>query len=138
MSSRASWPQNRVRDEVESGFGRPRPTYPSAQFDETAPANARRLDAVEQLQRVAAEAGLPMAQLALGFVIAHPGVTSAIIGPRTMEQLLDQLPAGDVQLGTDVLDAIDKIVPPGTNLSEMGYFARELIDPARRRRPASS
>src|SRR3954467_5290167 len=94
------------------------PTSPARQrlakrFDMSLPENRRKLDVVEQLQHVADDAGLTMIELALAFVINHPGVTSAIIGPRTMEQLDSQLPAADVVLDPAVLDSIDEIVAPG-------------------------
>ena len=79
----------------------------------------RRLDAVEQLIPLAEEAGLPMTHLAMAFAIAHPGVTSAIIGPRTMEQLDDLLAGADVTLTDDILDRIDEIVPPGTDVGTL-------------------
>ena len=77
-----------------------------------------------------------MVHLALAFVLAHPAVTAPIIGPRTMEQLETQLGAADVSLGTDVLDRIDEIVPPGTTLAELdrGYVPPSIADPALRRR----
>ena len=86
-------------------------------FDLDVPANRAKLDVVEQLAKVAADAGLTMIQLALGFVTSHPGVTSAIIGPRTMDHLESQLAAADTVLSADVLDAIDAIVAPGVDLS---------------------
>jgi len=86
-------------------------------FDLDVPANRAKLDVVEQLAKLAADAGLTMIQLALGFVTSHPGVTSAIIGPRTMDHLESQLAAADTVLSADVLDAIDKIVTPGVDLS---------------------
>ncbi|TQS46074.1 aldo/keto reductase [Cryptosporangium phraense] len=106
-------------------------------FDTSIPANQRRLDAVEQLAKVAEQAGLTMVQLALGFVTAHPGVTSAIVGPRTLEHLRGQLEAADTVLGPDVLDAIDAIVAPGLDLAPDEKFATPpaLLDPALRRRP---
>ena len=96
----------------------------------------RRLDAVEQIIPVAEQAGLPMTHLAMAFAIAHPGVTSAIIGPRTMEQLDDLLAGIDVALTDDVLDRIDEIVPPGTtiNPADAGFVPPAVADPARRRR----
>ncbi|TNH30596.1 aldo/keto reductase [Micromonospora orduensis] len=105
-------------------------------FDTTLPANQARLDAVEQLAAVADEAGLTMIQLALGFVTAHPAVTSAIIGPRTMEHLRSQLDAADTVLSADVLDAIDAIVAPGVDLAPQEKFDTPpaLLDPALRRR----
>lgn len=75
-----------------------------------------RLDTIEQLIVIADQAGLPMSHLAMAFAIAHPGVTSAIIGPRTMEQLDDLLASAQVVLTDDVLNQIDQVVPPGTDV----------------------
>jgi len=80
-------------------------------------AHEARLDAVEQLLGVADQAGVSLTHLAHAFVLEHPDVTSAIIGPRTMEQLDDALAGADVHLDTATLDAIDEIVPPGTDIS---------------------
>lgn len=79
-------------------------------------ADERRLDAVEQLLALADEAGLRLTHLAMAFAIAHPGVTSALLGPRTMEQLDDLLQGVDVALDDELLDRIDAIVPPGVTL----------------------
>jgi len=105
-------------------------------FDLTIPANRARLEAVEQLAKVADQAGLTMIQLALGFVTAHPAVTSAIIGPRTMDHLHSQLAAADTVLSADVLDAIDAIVAPGVDLAAHEKFDTPpaLLDPSMRRR----
>src|SRR5215469_2389368 len=105
-------------------------------FDLTVPANQARLAAVEQLAKVAADAGLTMIQLALGFVTAHPAVTSALVGPRTLDHLHSQLAAADTMLSADVLDAIDAIVPPGTDLAahEKQDTPPALLDPSLRRR----
>src|SRR5699024_10396758 len=92
-----------------------RSTFMSHRFDLERPENRAKLDAVEKLATVAQEAGLTMIQLALGFVLAHPAVTSALIGPRTLAHLQSQLQAQDVQLPDDVLDAVDAIVAPGTD-----------------------
>jgi aryl-alcohol dehydrogenase-like predicted oxidoreductase len=85
---------------------------------------------------LAEETGLSLIHMALAFVNQHPAVTSAIIGPRTMEQLEGQLGAGDVTLEPAVLDRIDEIVPPGTNLNapDGGWTSPALTDPALRRR----
>ena len=77
---------------------------PPERFDLSQPANQRKLDAVEQLARLADEAGITLIQLAIAFVLNHPAITAAIIGPRTMEQLESQLPAADVVLDQAVLD----------------------------------
>ncbi|NLU79874.1 aldo/keto reductase [Micromonospora sp. HNM0581] len=105
-------------------------------YDISIPANRAKLDAVEQLATVADETALSMIQLALGFVTAHPGVTSAIIGPRTMDHLHSQLAAADTVLSADVLDAIDAIVAPGVDLAahEKNDTPPALLEPALRRR----
>lgn len=98
----------------------------------------RRIDAVERFIPLAEEAGIPLTHLALAFVIAHPGVTAALIGPRTMEQLDDLLAAADVELSDELLDRIDEIVPPGTGVGRMDqeYNTPPIVDAAlRRRRP---
>jgi aryl-alcohol dehydrogenase-like predicted oxidoreductase len=104
----------------------------------TALSDERRIDTVEQLIPLADKAGLPMTHLALAFAIAHPGVTSAIIGPHTMEQLDDLLAAADVSLTDDILDQIDAIVPPGTDVGtlDQAYQPPALLNPSLRRRPA--
>lgn len=87
----------------------------------------RRLDAVEQFISLADEAGLPLTHLAMAFAIAHPGVTSAIVGPRTMSHLDDLLAGIDVALTDDLLDRIDGIVPPGT---DVGTLDQAYVPPA--------
>ncbi|WP_061293509.1 aldo/keto reductase [Herbidospora cretacea] len=102
-------------------------------------ADERRLDAVERLVPLAEEAGLPLTHLAMAFATAHPGVSSAILGPRTMEHLDDLLAGVDVVLSADLLDRIDEIVPPGTDVGapdESAYLPPALVDPALRRRAA--
>jgi aryl-alcohol dehydrogenase-like predicted oxidoreductase len=86
-------------------------------YDLSVPENQRKLDAVEELAQLAEELGISLVHLAIAFVIRHPAVTAAIIGPRTMEQLESQLGAVDVELSDEVLDRIDRIVPPGTTIS---------------------
>jgi aryl-alcohol dehydrogenase-like predicted oxidoreductase len=86
-------------------------------YDLSRPENQRKLDAVEQLAQLAEELGISLIHLAIAFVIRHPAVTAAIIGPRTMEQLESQLGALDVELTDEVLDRIDEIVPPGTTIN---------------------
>ncbi|WP_407650854.1 aldo/keto reductase [Actinoplanes lobatus] len=108
-------------------------------FEIGAPENAGKLAAVEALALLAEQSGLSLIHLALGFVLEHPAVTAPIIGPRTLEQLEDQLGAAQVRLSRDVLDEIDKIVPPGVTLSarDQGYQPPSVTDPARRRRSAT-
>jgi aryl-alcohol dehydrogenase-like predicted oxidoreductase len=78
---------------------------------------------------------MTMIELALAWAINHPGVTSAIIGPRTMEQLESQLPSVRVTLDTEILDRVDELVAPGVTLNpdDNSYGAAELTPQARRR-----
>ena len=108
---------------------------PSARFDMQLAENQRKLDVVEELAQLAEEAGITLIELAIAFVINHPGVTSAIIGPRTMEQLESQLSAADITLSVDVLDRIDQLVQPGVTINpeDNSYGTAELAATARRR-----
>ncbi len=105
-------------------------------YDLDIPANRRKLELVIELSKLADEAGLSLIELALGFVLEHPAVSAAIIGPRTMEQLEPQLSAPDVRLEPAVLDRIDEIVAPGTNVNpeDAGWKPSVLGDARRRRR----
>ena len=104
-------------------------------FDLSIAGNQRKLDAAEALARLAEEAGMTLIEMALAFVINHPAVTAAIIGPRTMKQLESQLTAVDARLGDELLDRIDEIVAPGTNLNpaDVGWQNPALAPTARRR-----
>ncbi len=104
-------------------------------FDLSQPLNQRKLDAVEQLTQLAEEAGLPLIELAIAFVLNHPAITAVIIGPRTMDHLVGQLAAADVAVDPAVLDRIDEIVPPGTTVNPVdNSFANPALEPAARRR----
>jgi hypothetical protein len=100
------------------------------------PDNARKLDLIDQLDVISNDAGISIMHMALAFVCAHPAVTSAIIGPRTLEQLEGLLEGAEVTLDDATLDAIDDIIPPGTNIShdDDGYVAPEIEDKSLRRR----
>jgi aryl-alcohol dehydrogenase-like predicted oxidoreductase len=108
---------------------------PGARFDMSSPANQRKLEVVEELAQLAGAAGIPLLELAIAFTINHPGVTSAIVGPRTMEQLESYLPAAELTLPTDILDRIDELVAPGVtiNPADNSYGDHELRAGARRR-----
>lgn len=108
---------------------------PSARFDMSSPANQRKLDVVEELALLAEQAGMSLIELAIGFVINHPGVTAAIVGPRTMEQLESYLPAVEVTLSSEVLDRIDELVAPGVTINpdDNSYGQHELVPASRRR-----
>jgi aryl-alcohol dehydrogenase-like predicted oxidoreductase len=134
-SPRSLIPVARARDQSESGFGQPRALY-AGLHDYALPHNQRKLDVVEELLKVAADEGVSMVELAVAFTLSHPALTSAIIGPRTMSQLLDQLPAAEVQLSDEALDRIDALVAPGTDVfvGDAGYQSPDLTDVRRRRR----
>jgi aryl-alcohol dehydrogenase-like predicted oxidoreductase len=106
-----------------------------SRYDLSDPANQRKLEAAEALAQLAQEAGMSLIHLAIAFVINHPAVTAAIIGPRTMEHLESQLGAADVKLDDAILDRIDEIVPPGTNVNPVdGGWQNPDLEPAARRR----
>ena len=116
------------------------PTSPArqrlaARYDMSLPENQRKLDAVQQLAAVADDAGVSLIELAIAFVVNHPAVTSAIVGPRTMEQLDSQAPAAGVVLDAATLDRIDEIVHPSVNLNPADTSYGDLVlEPSRRRR----
>jgi aryl-alcohol dehydrogenase-like predicted oxidoreductase len=103
-------------------------------FDPHAVLFRRKLELVSELAGLADAAGLPLAQLAVAFAIEHPAVTSAIIGPRTMDQLEGLLPAADIKLPLDLLARIDALVPPGTLVNPLQDMPSALL-PASLRRP---
>jgi len=109
-----------------------------ARYDLSIPGNQQKLEAADALGRLADEAGISLVDMALAFVLRNPAVTSAIIGPRTMDQLTSQLGSVDVVLTDDVLDRIDEIVPPGHNFSwaDAGYTPPMVAEPKVRRRRA--
>jgi aryl-alcohol dehydrogenase-like predicted oxidoreductase len=104
-------------------------------YDLSIPGNQRKLEAAEALAQLAEEAGLSLIHLGLAFVVNHPAVTAAIIGPRTMDHLESQIGAADVTLDPAILDRIDEIVPPGVNVNpgDSGWQNPDLEPAARRR-----
>jgi aryl-alcohol dehydrogenase-like predicted oxidoreductase len=105
-------------------------------FDLSLPENQRKLDAADALAKLAEASSITLIHMALAFVINHPALTAAIIGPRTMEQLESQLGAVDIRLDTTMLDRIDEIVPPGTNFNpaDSGWAPPAIAESALRRR----
>ena len=130
----SGWLSGRYRLDADMPVSRRSQRLPQ-RFDMSLPGNQLKLDAADRLARLAAEAGMSLIHLALGFVLSHPAITSAILGPRTMEHLDSQLGAPAV-LPADLMDRIDAIVAPGTNLNpgDRGYEPPALADPALRRR----
>jgi aryl-alcohol dehydrogenase-like predicted oxidoreductase len=136
----AGWLSGRYSQASDvTGRGGGRVETEPQKFDPSRPENAAKLTAVTELSKLAADAGLTLPHLAVGFVLSHPAVTSVIIGPRTMDQLESLLTGADTVLSADVLDRIDEIVPPGTDLNRADsyYVPPALSDPSLRRgRPA--
>jgi aryl-alcohol dehydrogenase (NADP+) len=96
-----------------------------------------KLARVEKLEALARSAGLSIRQLALAFAVEHPGVTSAILGPRTLEQARELFAALELRLSSDLLDAIDAIVPPGVDVDDANWVPVNpaLAESRNRRRP---
>lgn len=118
--------------------GEPTPDSRRAKFFPKAMSDAGSLDAVEQLIPLAESAGMSLIHMALAFVVAHPALTSAIIGPRTMEQLDGLLDGTGVELSDEILDRIDAIVPPGVDvapLEQAAYAPPPITQASLRRRP---
>jgi aryl-alcohol dehydrogenase-like predicted oxidoreductase len=132
------WLSGKYRKGQEiSGPGSAARTRISAAYDAANPANAAKLEAADALGALADEAGITLIQMAAAFVVRHPAVTSAIIGPRTMDHLDGYLAADGIELPTDVLDRIDEIVPPGVTVNvadNMWNFGTPVLSPAFRRR----
>jgi aryl-alcohol dehydrogenase-like predicted oxidoreductase len=128
------WLTGRYRLGAEIPQSRRAERIPS-RYDMSLPGNQRKLEAADALAKLADEAGMTLIEMALAFVINHPAITAAIIGPRTMEHLESQITAADVHLSDDVLDRIDEIVPPGTNVnqSDTGWVNPALAPEALRR-----
>ncbi|MET9033229.1 aldo/keto reductase [Streptomyces mirabilis] len=113
------------RDRLAAG----RPMPPATADD------ARKREAAEQLYTLAEENGMSLVEMSLAFVTGHPAVTSALIGPRTMEQLDAQLACGDRVLSGELLDRIDEIVAPGRTIRPADAHAvNPALEPAGRRR----
>jgi aryl-alcohol dehydrogenase-like predicted oxidoreductase len=125
----------RKGQEVDLDSGRAK-LWPS-RFDPANPINDAKYDAVEELVKLAADLGCTLPQLAVAFTVAHPAVTSVIIGPRTMRHLDDMLEGASLTLDDATLDRIDEIVPPGTDVyhPDGAWTPQVLADPALRRRP---
>jgi len=128
------WLSGRYRKDTDVPESRRAQMLPS-RYDMSLPGNQRKLDAADALARLADETGMSLIEMALAFVIRHPAVTAAIIGPRTMEHLESQLPAAEIELSDEILDRIDEIVPPGENVnpSDTGWENPYLKPEARRR-----
>ena len=97
----------------------------------------RKYELLGALDVLARDHGLTLLQLARAFSVEHPAVSSAIIGPRTMSQLDEQLAAADLKLSAEALDAIDALVAPGANVDhecDAGWVPPWISDVSMRRR----
>lgn len=129
------WLSGRYRTDATEGPASEARKRLANRFDLSLPENQRKLDAADQLAQLADEAGISLVQLAIAFVLRHPAITAAIIGPRTMDHLESQLPAADVHLPDDVLDRIDQIVAPGVTLNPADNgWVNPALEPGNRRR----
>ena len=133
----AGWLSGKYQKERATDMTTARARLVPQRFDLSLPGNVRKLEVVDGLAGVAREAGLSLTHMAVAFVLAHPTVTAAIIGPRTMDHLQGLLEGATVELDDATLDRIDELVPPGTNLNpaDSGWTPPSLADPALRRRP---
>jgi len=125
------------KDQEVTGPGSAARAQRSLAYDATSPANAAKLDSADALGALADEAGLALVQMAVAFVTRHPAVTSAIIGPRTVQHLDGYLAADGIDLPSDLLDGIDRIVPPGVTINvadNMWNFGTRALDASFRRR----
>jgi aryl-alcohol dehydrogenase-like predicted oxidoreductase len=129
------WLSGRYRRDEQTGPMSPARQRLANRFDLSLPENQHKLDAAEALAQLAGQAGISLIEMAIAFVLRHPAITSAIIGPRTMDHLETQLPAAEVRLSDDILDAIDRIVAPGVTLNpaDDGWVSPALEPAARRR-----
>ncbi|MGP3916921.1 aldo/keto reductase [Nonomuraea sp. 10N515B] len=127
----------RYRKGQQVDMSRGRAALAPERFNPSIPVNAAKLEIVEELVKLADELGCTLPALAIAFVMSHPAVTSVILGPRTMEQLEGLLKGASLVLDDTVLDRIDELVPPGTNVYHpVGLWSpAPLTDPALRRRP---
>jgi aryl-alcohol dehydrogenase-like predicted oxidoreductase len=130
------WLSGRYRKGGDSPADSRRARMLPSRYDMTIPGNQAKLEAADALAELAEQSGMSLIEMALAFVVNHPAVTAAIIGPRTMEQLESQLPALERSLSADVLDRIDEIVPPGVNVNpaDTGWDPPWLLDSSQRRR----
>ncbi|WP_027350836.1 aldo/keto reductase [Halotalea alkalilenta] len=120
--------------------GQPTPDTLRAKYFPKLMSDVRSLEAVERLVALAQDAGVPLTHMAIAFVLSHPGITSAIIGPRTMAQFDDLLAGAGFALDDALLDRIDEIVPPGADIAPLegsAYVPPAIKQPELRRRPMS-
>ena len=133
----SGWLTGRYKKASDIDLSKGRAARFPTRWDPTLPGNQEKLEVVAQLEEIATDAGISLTHLAVAFTIAHPGVTAAIIGPRTIEHLEDLLKGAEVELDDATLDRIDAVVAPGTDLvaGESGYTPPALASTALRRRP---
>ena len=136
----SGWLTGRYRQPSDIDLSRGRAARFPGRWDPTKLSNQHKLEVVAELEAIAHDEGVSLTHLALAFTVTHPAVTSAIIGPRTIDHLQDLLAGADVELDDETLDRIDAVVAPGTDLvvGETGWTPPALEDAASRRRPAGT
>jgi aryl-alcohol dehydrogenase-like predicted oxidoreductase len=133
----SGWLSGRFRQASDIDMSTGRAASMPARFDPERASNQHKLEIIGELDSIATDAGVSLTHLAVAFTVSHPSVTSAIIGPRTIDQLQDLLAGADVELDDATLDRIDAVVKPGTDLvtGEVGWTPPALQNAALRRRP---
>jgi aryl-alcohol dehydrogenase-like predicted oxidoreductase len=136
----SGWLTGRFRQPGDIDLSKGRAARFPARFDPAIASNQHKLEIVGQLEEIAQDAGVSLTHLAMAFTVSHPGVTCAIIGPRTIDHLQDLLAGADVELDDATLDRIDAVVAPGSDLvsGEVGWTPPALEDATLRRRPAGT
>lgn len=130
------WLSGRWRKDSDLSTPSPARQRLANRYDLSLLENLRKLEAAEALGQLAEDAGVSLIEMAIAFVLNHPAVTSAIMGPRTVQHLESQLPAADLHLPTDVLDRIDQIVTPGSLINPAdSSYANPALEPSARKRP---
>ena len=127
------WLTGRYRTSADVDMNSFRAAWSPDRFDPSRPSTEQKFEIVHSLDAIAKDAGCSLTHLALGFAVAHRAVTSAIVGPRTVEQTADLVSGDDVELDDEILDRIDELVAPGTDLDQ-ARSRGELADTSLRRR----
>jgi aryl-alcohol dehydrogenase-like predicted oxidoreductase len=125
-------PESRA-ERVQGQWGQHYPIL-QARFDMQRPGNLRKMSLLAELDALAQDANLRLMHMALAFPLAHPGVTSVIVGPRKLSQYLDMQAGFETRLDAAVLDRIDALVSPGEIVDEAdrGYVSPWMTTQARR------
>ncbi|WP_038343437.1 aldo/keto reductase [Acinetobacter sp. A47] len=113
-----------------------RTKYWGNRYDMSQAKNQKKLEIVLRLNKICEEFNISLNHLAIAFTLNHPAVTSAIIGPRTLDHLDTLVDAVNLNLSVEILDMIDTVVEAGITVSEddKGYISPAILNPSLRRR----